>query len=90
LKEVASQWRLLSPNEKAFWEEKARQDRLRYVRGKVENNELLDFNILNLFLKYQLLLLSSKDGLHSNSRLSPQEKGEEASFGTKKTNVGIS
>jgi hypothetical protein len=34
LKLVAERWRLLSPKEKAVWEEQSRQDKRRYIKGK--------------------------------------------------------
>ena len=40
LKLVADQWRQLSSREKVYWEEKAREDKRRYLKGKDEGTQI--------------------------------------------------
>ena len=65
IKAIAQEWRSLPPEEKCFWDEEARNDKLRYVREKssftgqwnipkrrAKKNPLAPKRPMSAFLKY--------------------------------------
>lgn len=50
LKIVATEWRKLSARERAFWDEEARNDKVRYVSKSENTSSLTDKKILTLAL----------------------------------------